>query len=150
MTTTYKHEPFTDFSKEENRRAFEAALSRAEASTGQDYPLIIGGERIFTEKKLVSVNPANKDEIIGTVSKANQALADKAMDAALEAFENWRKWDAAARAEILFRAAAMVRRRKHEFSALLVKEAGKPRKKQMPTRRKRLTLWNTMPAKCWS
>ncbi|EGK14683.1 proline dehydrogenase/delta-1-pyrroline-5-carboxylate dehydrogenase [Desmospora sp. 8437] len=126
MTTTYKHEPFTDFSKEENRRAFEEALSRAEASLGQDYPLIIGGERISTEEKLVSVNPANKDEIIGTVSKANQALADKAMDAALEAFESWRKWDPAARAEILFRAAAIVRRRKHEFSALLVKEAGKP------------------------
>lgn len=30
------------------------------------------------------------------------------------------------RADILFRAAAIIRRRKHEFSALLVKEAGKP------------------------
>ncbi len=30
------------------------------------------------------------------------------------------------RADILFRAAAIVRRRKHEFSAILVKEAGKP------------------------
>ena len=30
------------------------------------------------------------------------------------------------RADILFRAAAIIRRRKHEFSAILVKEAGKP------------------------
>ena len=30
------------------------------------------------------------------------------------------------RADILFRAAAIVRRRKHEFSAIIVKEAGKP------------------------
>ena len=30
------------------------------------------------------------------------------------------------RADILFRAAAIVRRRKHEFSAILIKEAGKP------------------------
>ncbi|PNB75880.1 1-pyrroline-5-carboxylate dehydrogenase, partial [Pseudomonas sp. FW305-BF6] len=30
------------------------------------------------------------------------------------------------RADILFRAAAIIRRRKHEFSALLTKEAGKP------------------------
>lgn len=126
MATTYKHEPFTDFSKEENRRTMEAALSQAEATLGLDYPLIIGGERITTEEKLVSVNPANKEEIIGNVSKANQALADQAMDAALEAFESWRKWDPAARVEILFRAAAILRRRKHEFSALLVKEAGKP------------------------
>src|SRR5699024_5826507 len=40
--------------------------------------------------------------------------------------ETWRKSDAKMRADILFRAAAIVRRRKHEFTALLVKEGGKP------------------------
>ncbi|OYD09585.1 L-glutamate gamma-semialdehyde dehydrogenase [Paludifilum halophilum] len=126
MTTPYKHEPFTDFQREENRRAFEEALNKVEASLGQDYSLVIDGERISTDEKLVSVNPANKEEIIGTVSKANQELAEQAMEAASQAFKSWSKWDPAARAEILFRAAAIVRRRKHEFSALLVKEAGKP------------------------
>lgn len=126
MMKTYKHEPFTDFNVEENRRAFEEALKQVEASLGEEYSLVIGGERISTDEKLVSVNPANKEEIIGKVSKASQDLAEKAIEAASEAFESWRKWDPAARAEILFRAAAIVRRRKHEFSAMLVKEAGKP------------------------
>ncbi|GGE06691.1 1-pyrroline-5-carboxylate dehydrogenase 2 [Marinithermofilum abyssi] len=126
MTTPYQHEPFTNFQVEENRRAFEEALNKVEASLGQDYSLVIDGERISTDEKLVSVNPANTNEIIGTVSKANQELADKAIEAASKAFESWRKWDPVARAEILFRAAAKMRRRKHEFSALLVKEAGKP------------------------
>jgi 1-pyrroline-5-carboxylate dehydrogenase len=44
----------------------------------------------------------------------------------LTAFETWKKWKPEHRANILFRAAAMLRRRKHEFSAYLVKEAGKP------------------------
>lgn len=126
MTTPYRHEPFTDFQLEENKKAFEEALRKVEASLGQDYSLVINGERITTDEKLVSVNPARTTEVIGTVSKADQALVEKAVEAASTAFESWRKWDPDARAEILFRAAAIMRRRKHEFSALLVKEAGKP------------------------
>ncbi|QKG85011.1 L-glutamate gamma-semialdehyde dehydrogenase [Kroppenstedtia pulmonis] len=126
MTTPYRHEPFTDFQLAENKKAFEEALRKVEASLGQDYSLVINGERISTDEKLVSVNPARTTEVIGTVSKADQALVEKAVEAASTAFESWRKWDPDARAEILFRAAAIMRRRKHEFSALLVKEAGKP------------------------
>src|SRR5690625_3748583 len=48
------------------------------------------------------------------------------MQVADETFETWRKSDPKLRADILFRAAAIVRRRKHEFSAHLIKEGGKP------------------------
>ncbi len=126
MVVEYKHEPFTDFSIEENKRQMQEALKKVEADLGQEYPLIINGERITTEDKIVSVNPANKKEVIGYVSKANQELAERAMKVADETFETWRKSDPRFRADILFRAAAIVRRRKHEFSALLVKEGGKP------------------------
>ena len=57
---------------------------------------------------------------------ADQELAEQAMQAALTTFESWKKWKPEHRANILFRAAAIIRRRKHEFSAYLVKEAGKP------------------------
>src|SRR5690606_27211602 len=126
MVVPYKHEPFTDFSIEENRKAFEAGLKTVESYLGQDYDLIIGGERISTEDKIISYNPANKSEIIGRVSKANKELAEKAMQVAYETFQTWRKTKPEMRADILLKAAAIVRRRKHEFSALLVKEAGKP------------------------
>ena len=126
MVRPYRHEPFTDFTIEENKRAMEEALKKIEADLGKEYPLIINGERIFTEDKIVSVNPANREEVIGYVSKANKELAEKAMQAADANFEWWRKSDPNMRADILFRAAAIVRRRKHEFSALLIKEGGKP------------------------
>ena len=48
------------------------------------------------------------------------------MEAADEAFETWKKVKPEIRADVLFKAAAIIRRRKHEFSALLSKEAGKP------------------------
>lgn len=126
MTTPYKHEPFTDFSKENNQQAFIKSLTYVQSQLNKEYPLIIGGERIFTDEKIISRNPANKEEVIGIVSKANKDLAEKAMQSALEAFNSWKKWNPEARATILFRAAAILRRRKHEFSGYLVKEAGKP------------------------
>ncbi|KIL44091.1 L-glutamate gamma-semialdehyde dehydrogenase [Jeotgalibacillus campisalis] len=122
----YKHEPFTDFTVEENKHALQQGLKTVEGYLGQDYPLIIGGERVETEDKIVSYNPGNKNEVVGRVSKADQQLAEKAMQVADETFKTWRKVKPEIRADILFRAAAIVRRRKHEFSALLVKEAGKP------------------------
>lgn len=127
MVIAYKHEPFTDFSIEGNKQLMLTALQEVEKGFGQEYPLIIGGERVTTEEKIVSVNPANREEVIGHVSKSNKEIAERAMQVADETFKNsWRKSDPAFRADILFRAAAIVRRRKHEFSAHLVKEGGKP------------------------
>lgn len=126
MVQPYKHEPFTDFSIEDNRQGYLNGLKTVESYLGQDYPLVIGGERITTEDKIVSYNPANKEEVIGRVSKANQQLAEQAMQAAVEAFKTWKKVKPEFRADVLFKAATIIRRRKHEFSALLTKEAGKP------------------------
>ncbi len=122
----YKHEPFTDFTNEENQKAFQEGVAIVDGYLGQDYPLTIGGEKVTTEDKIVSYNPANKEEVIGSVSKATREHAEQAMNIAYETFQTWRKAKPEMRADILFRAAAIIRRRKHEFSALLVKEAGKP------------------------
>ncbi|MGE8079465.1 L-glutamate gamma-semialdehyde dehydrogenase [Peribacillus loiseleuriae] len=126
MTTIYKHEPFTDFTIEKNKQDFEQALVFVQSELGKEYPVIIGGERFKTEEQILSFNPAVKKEVIGTVSKANQELAEKAMQTALTSFKSWSNQDPEERATVLFRAAAIIRRRKHEFSSYLVKEAGKP------------------------
>ncbi|MBR2516534.1 L-glutamate gamma-semialdehyde dehydrogenase [Geobacillus sp.] len=126
MVQPYRNEPLTDFTVEANREAFLAALKKVESELGRDYPLVIGGERVMTEDKITSINPANKAEVIGRVAKATKELAERAMKTADEAFRTWSRTSPEARADILFRAAAIVRRRKHEFSAWLVKEAGKP------------------------
>ena len=48
------------------------------------------------------------------------------MQTAIRTFNTWKNWKPEHRINIVLRAAAMLRRRKHEFSAYLVKEAGKP------------------------
>lgn len=62
-----------------------------ESELGKDYPLIVGGERITTEDKIVSYNPANKTEVVGRVSKANKEIAEKAMQIADKTFNTWKK-----------------------------------------------------------
>ncbi|KPC72551.1 1-pyrroline-5-carboxylate dehydrogenase [Thermoactinomyces vulgaris] len=121
----YRNEPFTDFSQEANRRAFETALNKVKSELGKEYDIIIGGEHIKTDRKVKSINPSNVDEVIGIVSEANTELAEKAMQTALAAFESWKKVSPEARARVLFKAAAILRRKKHEFSAWMVLEAGK-------------------------
>ncbi len=125
MLTEYRPEPFTNFSDEKNRRDYDQALQKVKQELGKDYDLIIGGERIKTEKKITSINPAQKSQVIGYVSKADQPLAEKAIQAAAKTFESWKAVPADHRARYLFKAAAILRRRKHEFSSWLTMEAGK-------------------------
>ncbi|GIN14276.1 1-pyrroline-5-carboxylate dehydrogenase 2 [Shouchella clausii] len=126
MFTPYKHEPFTDFTIEANKQELLATIKQVEANLGDHYPLVINGERVETDDTISSYNPANKQELIGTTGKATKAHAEQAIEAASTAFESWRTVAPAERANILVRAAAIVRRRKHEFTALLIKEGGKP------------------------
>lgn len=121
----FVNESFTDFTKEENRKAMEAALKKVKGELGKDIPLHIGADKIMTEDKIVSINPGNVDEVIGRVSKATQELAERAMQEALRTFETWKRVPARERAEYLFKAARLMRERKHEFSALMILEAGK-------------------------
>ncbi|KRF11111.1 L-glutamate gamma-semialdehyde dehydrogenase [Paenibacillus sp. Soil787] len=125
MVSPYANEPFTNFGLEENMKAMQAAIAKVKSELGREYPLYIGTEKVVTEAKITSINPGNVDEIIGYVSKADKELAEKAMNVALETFETWKKVPARERAEYLFKAAALMRDRKHEFSALMILESGK-------------------------
>jgi 1-pyrroline-5-carboxylate dehydrogenase len=121
----FRPEPFTDFGLEENRRAFQAALERVQGELGRAYPLIISGDRMKGEQEFASTNPAAPVEVIGRVSQADRNHFEQAMQAAQGAFERWSRTDVRARARILLKAAAMLRRQKHLFSAMLVLEVGK-------------------------
>ena len=125
MPTEFRNEPFTDFSKEENAQAMRNALEKVKAELGREYPLVIGGERITTESKLDSFNPANRTQLVGRFNKATKELANKAVETAAETFKTWRHTPAQERAEMLFRIAAILRERRHEFSAWMIYEVAK-------------------------
>jgi 1-pyrroline-5-carboxylate dehydrogenase len=123
--TDFQNEPFTDFSKPENAAAMERALADVKAQLGRTYPLIIDGEKIATEQKIASVNPANPSEIVGYAASASAEQAVRALEVASQRFETWRKVPAEQRAGYLFKAADEMRRRKFELSAWIIYEVSK-------------------------
>jgi 1-pyrroline-5-carboxylate dehydrogenase len=125
MPTEFRNETFTDFSKEENAEAMRAALAKVGAELGREYPLVIGGERIATDSKLDSFNPANRTQLVGRFNKATKELANRAVEKAYEAFQTWRHAHAEERAELLLRVAAIMRERRHELSAWMIYEVAK-------------------------
>ena len=102
-----------------------SALARVRSELGREYNLVIGGEQIRTTGKIKSINPAFPAEVVGIHQKAEAEHADRAMQAALKAFESWKNVPIEERASLLFRAAQIIRERKYEFCAWLVFEVGK-------------------------
>jgi aldehyde dehydrogenase (NAD+) len=72
-----------------------------------------------------SINPANRDQVIGIVSKSGREDVDQAVKAARGAYENWRLTPAPRRGEILFRAAEILLRNKEALGKLETREMGK-------------------------
>jgi acyl-CoA reductase-like NAD-dependent aldehyde dehydrogenase len=72
-----------------------------------------------------SINPANKDEVIGVVSKSGREDVDQAVRAARRAYEAWRLTPPPRRGEILFRAAEILLRNKESLGRLETREMGK-------------------------
>ncbi len=125
-TYPYRHEPLTDFTREENYEKYKEGLKIVETDLGKTYPLVIGGERVKSEETKVSLNPANHEEVVGIIHQASVQDCKKAMAVALSTFETWSRVDPMFRADVLFKSAAILRRRRFEFAAILTKEAGKP------------------------
>jgi 1-pyrroline-5-carboxylate dehydrogenase len=125
MPTEFRNEPLTDFTKEANAAGMRAAIQKVKDELGREYPLVIGGERIKTDSKFDSINPASRTQVVGKFQKATKELATRAVEEAKKAFQTWRKVPAEERAQLLFRVAELMRARKHELSAWMIHEVAK-------------------------
>ena len=121
----FKNEPFTDFTNKKNKAEFQKALDKVALRFNKEYPIVIGGEKIYTEEKFRSFNPSDPDQTLGTFQKGNAELTIKAVENAYATFNEWKKTSPKKRADLLFKAAKIMRKRKHEFSAMMVYEVGK-------------------------
>jgi 1-pyrroline-5-carboxylate dehydrogenase len=122
----YKNEAYLDWSDERNVEAMQAALTDVGSRLGRSYPAIIGGKRVETDGEITSVNPANPSEVVGRTASATEREADMALETATSTFETWSRTSAEARARILLRASAIMKRRRFELLAWEAYEGGKP------------------------
>ncbi|MCX7700789.1 MAG: proline dehydrogenase family protein, partial [Gemmataceae bacterium] len=121
----FRNEPHTDFSRDEARSAMTAALRAVAGQFDRSYPLVIDGKAVETGEWMASHDPSQHRRTVGRFALARNADAEAAVAAAHRAFPMWRDTPARDRAELLLRAAKIMRRRRFELTAWEVYECGK-------------------------
>jgi 1-pyrroline-5-carboxylate dehydrogenase len=125
MPAEFKNEPVLDFSQESNRRKQFDALAQVQSQLGREYDLIVGPERLKSGRTFKSINPSRKSEVIGLFQSATIDQAVHAIEVASRTFEQWKRKSAQERADVLFRAASILRDRRFENNAWMILETGK-------------------------
>jgi len=124
MLPKFGNEPYLDFSKPQNQEPMEKAIAGLKAQSDRVWDLVIGGRRVRAKEQFVSYNPSDKQPV-GTFQKGTVKEAEKAMQAALRAFETWKYMPAIERASIVLRASRIMKQRRFEFDAAMILEEGK-------------------------
>lgn len=125
FTGSFVNEPLLDFTLQRERDVIEKALGIQRASFGRRYPAVIGGREEAGGGEIVSLNPADPDEVVGVVEGLDRGLAGKAVAAAARARKYWARTDPSQRADYLFKTAEAMRKRRGELIAWQVFEVGK-------------------------
>ena len=116
----------TDYANTKLRQQAETAIKSVRANLGKTYLPLINGEYQNTEATVNSLNPSNPTEVVGTIGLLSEEQAKQALEAAKEASTSWRKTPVRQRAGVLRKAAELMEQRRHELSAWMVLEVGKP------------------------
>jgi succinate-semialdehyde dehydrogenase/glutarate-semialdehyde dehydrogenase len=90
-----------------------------------DLHLFINGEWRKTADDLPVLNPATEEEI-GRLPHAEKSDLDDALEAAASGFRVWRNTPPVERANILYKAAALMRERQEDIATAITAEHGKP------------------------
>lgn len=125
MLPPFKNESYADFRTPEIAAQMRAALRQVRSEFGAEYDLLIAGEHRKSRTKLESPNPSRPSEIVGIHQRGTEQDARDAVEAVYAYFPKWASASEEDRAARLLRAAENLRKRKFEFDAWLVYEAGK-------------------------
>ena len=123
---TYENAPLVNFVHRSSQEKMRSAIEEMRGRLGRKYPLVIDGQKIWTDNLINSINPSSPKQIVGAVAEAKIPEAEAAVKAASKAFEHWSRVSVEHRAELLERVASIMDRRRFELSALEVFEVGKP------------------------
>lgn len=122
---TFVNEAFQNFTNGDVKKNMQEALRLVESELGKEYPLILGGERVYAAEKIVSTNPAKPAQKIGVHQEAELAHVEQAVAAGEKAFQTWSRVPVQQRVQLLLNVSKLVQQRKNEFCAWLTYEVGK-------------------------
>ncbi len=121
-----RNPPGVDLADEPTLAALDASLARLARRSWQAAPLVAGLD-VATGAARPVANPANRDDVVGTVFDADAAAVERALANAAAASGRWHATPPAARAALLRRAADRFEQDRDEILSLCLREAGKTR-----------------------
>src|SRR5438093_7379907 len=125
MLPEFKNEPVLDFAQESTHRKQRDGLELVQSQVGREYDLIIGDQHLKASAKFTSINPSKRSEVIGVFQEGMPEHAARAVEAAYETYQTWKRASAREGADLLFRAAKVLRKRRFESNAWMILEVGK-------------------------
>ncbi|MEA2408788.1 MAG: RHH-type transcriptional regulator, proline utilization regulon repressor / proline dehydrogenase, partial [Thermoleophilaceae bacterium] len=122
---SFRNEPILELRRAPARESLLEALRELDARLPLEVPVLVGGDSGATSG-LDSTDPGAPERLVARAGRASETDAAAAVEAAERGFRVWGAVPAAERAEVLRRAAALLRERRLELAALQVRECAKP------------------------
>jgi RHH-type transcriptional regulator, proline utilization regulon repressor / proline dehydrogenase / delta 1-pyrroline-5-carboxylate dehydrogenase len=121
----FANEPTLELRRGPARESLLGALRELEPRLPLRVPILVGADR-GAHEGFESTDPGAPSRVVASAGRATESDADAAVEAALQAFPTWRDLGAERRADVLVRAADVLRGRRLELAALQVRECAKP------------------------
>ena len=121
----FRNEPELELRRADEREALLASLRELDTTLPLTVPVLVGGDAGVAEG-IDSTDPGEPDRLVARAGAAGGTEAAAAVEAATRGAREWGARPAAERAEVLDRAAELLRERRRELAALQVRECAKP------------------------
>jgi RHH-type proline utilization regulon transcriptional repressor/proline dehydrogenase/delta 1-pyrroline-5-carboxylate dehydrogenase len=121
----FANEPTLELRRASNRTALLDALAATDSRLPLEVPVLVGSDRGCAEG-IASHDPGMPDRCVALAGAASAGDVDAAVARAAAAAPAWARLGATERAQILVRAAAVLRGRRLELTALELRECAKP------------------------
>jgi RHH-type proline utilization regulon transcriptional repressor/proline dehydrogenase/delta 1-pyrroline-5-carboxylate dehydrogenase len=129
MKIDFKNEAFLDFSEEPNRRLISSALSELDAKIARrelHAMPIVGGQELAGGEKTERLDPSDSAIVLGETRYATDEDAFTALKTVSNSWPSWRDAGSEAHREAVRKIGQAIRDQRGFFTALLIREAGKP------------------------
>lgn len=123
-TTGFRNHPMLNFALEAHRNQMATAMQQVGGQLGLTVPAVIGADTLTTQQTFADVDPSN-GQTIAKISSCDVAMADRAVQTARATMPGWAATTPAARADLLFKAAQVMNKRRAELAAWMAYEVGK-------------------------
>ncbi|MFC1619067.1 L-glutamate gamma-semialdehyde dehydrogenase [Candidatus Neomarinimicrobiota bacterium] len=121
----FRNLPIRTFDNEEDIARVKASIDQIKSQQGREFPLIIGDKTYTNDRKARTINPSDSAQVLAVFQKATQAQAEEAIQLADDTFASWKQTPVEKRADILLKAADILRKRRDEAVATMILETAK-------------------------